>query len=75
MGLLPPDSRQTIRTSKEGRGKFGRVLGNFPVGDTTVSQTLIDERLAVAYHGQSKDDVEKEHLANRAYLQSKGAIK
>ena len=74
MELLPQDSVQTMRTSKEGRGKFGRVLGNFPVGDTTVSQILIAERLAVAYHGQSKDDVEKEHLANRAYLKSQGAL-
>ena len=72
--MLPVGSVQTIRTSKEKRGKFGRVLGDFPVGETTVCQTLIDECLAVAYHGQSKEDVRKKHLENRAYLQSIGAL-
>ena len=30
---------------------------------------LIDEHHAVAYHGQSKDDIEAEHLENRKKVQ------
>tara|TARA_R100000655_G_scaffold108842_1_gene161729 strand:+ start:1252 stop:1671 length:420 start_codon:yes stop_codon:yes gene_type:complete len=53
---------------KDSRGKFGRVLGTIWVDGLNVNQALIDNHLAVAYFGQSKKDVEKEHLANRQKL-------
>ena len=53
---------------KDSRGKFGRVLGTIWVDGLNVNQALIDNYLAVAYFGQSKKDVEKEHLANRQKL-------
>ena len=71
-GLLPVGHVTTITTSKDGRGKFGRILGDFVV-DTepgTLAETLIAERLAVAYHGQSKDDIAAEHLANYDYREA-----
>ena len=40
----------------------------------TVNNVMIRERLAVAYHGQSKDDIADEQLANRAYLYEVGLI-
>jgi len=66
----------TMRTHKDAKGKFGRILGEFIVYDTetdawvTVNQLMIDKHLAVEYHGQSKDDIEGEHLKNRELLES-----
>ena len=62
---LPIGSIQVLRTRKDGKGKYGRVLGEFVVEDTTLNQLLIDTHNAVAYFGQSKDDIEEEHIRNR----------
>ena len=64
---LPLGSSQTLRTRKDdSRGKFGRILGEFELkDDLTINQLLIDTHNAVAYHGQSKEDIEEEHLENR----------
>ena len=62
---LPVGSTQVLRTKKDGVGKYGRILGEFIIDDTTVNQLLIDTHNAVAYFGQSKDDIEEEHLRNR----------
>jgi micrococcal nuclease len=63
---LPKGSTQVLRTHKDGVGKYGRILGEFLVDDsTTVNQLLIDKHHAVAYFGQSKDAIEEEHLKNR----------
>lgn len=70
--------RCVIRTRKDGKGKYGRILGEFLVYDhktdrqMTINDIMIREHLAVAYHGQSKDDVEDEHLRNRELILEKG---
>ena len=46
-----------LRTSKEGKGKFGRILGNLWVNDECVNQKLIDENHARPYFGGSKNEV------------------
>lgn len=56
------------------KGKFGRVLGDFRVGGKTVSQILIEEGHAVAYNGESKDDVQAQHMANRQRLIGEGKV-
>ena len=53
---------------KDSRGKYGRVLGNIIVDGVNINQVMIDNYLAVAYFGQSKDDIETEHLVNRQKL-------
>jgi endonuclease YncB( thermonuclease family) len=53
---------------KDSRGKYGRVLGNVVVDGVNINEALIKNFLAVAYFGQSKDDVEAEHLVNREKL-------
>lgn len=64
----------TLRTKKDGRGKFGRILGEFVVYDPatdayrSVNEMLVESHHAVAYHGQSKKDIEEEHLKNRTYF-------
>ena len=62
------DSRLVLRTRKDGKGKYGRILGEFVVEDTTLNQLLIDTHNAVAYYGQSKEDIAEEHLRNRDRL-------
>lgn len=72
---LPVGSTQTLKTFKDGTGKFGRILGDFIIeGDKTLIEKMIDEGVGAAYHGQSKDDIEQQHLANRERLISEGHI-
>ena len=72
--FLPVGSMQTLRTQKDDKGKFGRILGEFIVYDAqtdawrTLSQIMIDQHYGVEYHGQSKQDIEEEHLRNRELL-------
>ena len=53
---------------KDSRGKFGRVIATVVVDGIDINQTMIDKHLAVAYFGQSKKDIEDEHLVNRTKL-------
>ena len=57
---------------KDSRGKYGRVLGNVVVDGVNINEAMIENSLAVAYFGQSKDDVEAEHLINREKLIEQG---
>ena len=58
----------TLKTQKDAEGKFGRILGELWYGDVNINQLMIDEHHAVAYHGQSKDEIVSEHLHNRTML-------
>ena len=53
---------------KDSKGKFGRVLGDVVVDGVNINQSMIKDHHAVAYFGQSKQDVEKEHKENRSKL-------
>tara|TARA_B100001996_G_C18526713_1_gene541368 strand:+ start:463 stop:864 length:402 start_codon:yes stop_codon:yes gene_type:complete len=55
----------TIKTHKDAKGKFGRILGEIWTFDTNINKKMIEEHHAVEYHGQSKDDIEAEHIKNR----------
>jgi micrococcal nuclease len=62
-------SKVVIETKlKDSKGKFGRVLGNVIVDGKNINQAMIENYLAVAYFGQSKDDIEESHLINRKKL-------
>ena len=56
------------------KGKFGRVLGDFRFGGRTVSEILIEEGHAVAYSGQSKDEIKDAHMKNRQRLIAEGKV-
>ena len=62
------------KNGEDMKGKFGRILGDFKVGDKTVTEILIEEGHAVKYHGQNKADVEVAHLANRNRLMTEGVV-
>lgn len=55
-------------------GKFGRILGDFILGEKTVCQILVEEGYAVAYYGQDKHEIELAHLANRNRFMIEGIV-
>lgn len=72
---LPEGSKQVLRTHKDKVGKYGRVLGEFVIYDsladrqTTINQFMIDHKIGVEYSGKSKDEIVKQHIENRKYLE------
>ena len=56
------------------KGKFGRILGDFIVGDKMVTEIMINEGHAVKYWGQNKADVERGHMSNRNKLMNEGKV-
>ena len=70
---LPIGSDQVLQTFKDDTGKFGRILGDFIIDDgISLVEAMIHNRLGVAYHGQSKEDIAEAHLDNRTYLTQLG---
>ena len=65
---------QVDKSGEDMKGKFGRILGDFVVGESTVTQILISEGHAVAYFGGSKDDVQEQHKKNRERLIAEGIV-
>ena len=61
-----------LGTRLDKKGKFGRILGEFFVLDgeekSNINQELITNHHAVAYHGQSKKEIEEAHLVNRTFF-------
>ena len=57
---------------KDSKGKYGRVLGSIVVDDLDINQAMVEQNLAVKYFGQSKADVEAEHMLNRQKLIDSG---
>jgi micrococcal nuclease len=69
------DSWVTIETHVgDEKGKFGRILANIWLEETNINQWLIDNKYAVAYFGQSKDDIEQAHMTNRQILQERNEV-
>ena len=63
------------RKGEDMKGKFGRILGDFRVGDgRKVTDILIEEGHAVAYFGGNKDEVQAKHLVNRTKLLREAVI-
>ena len=75
LGMCPVGS--TINFHSHGKGKFGRILGEiYEVDDNVVSinKKMCNEAYAVPYFGQSKEDIEELHAANRDILIEKGVL-
>ena len=70
---------------KDSRGKFGRILGELWINCTTtgdkwngwtnVNKWMCEHGYAVGYHGQNKDDVLVQHMANRKLLEERDGVK
>jgi len=66
---IPVGSTQTLVTVKDGKGKYGRILGQFKMEDGSIlNEKMISEHHAVAYHGQSKEEIAEGHIANREFV-------
>ena len=57
---------------KDSKGKFGRVLASVVVDEININQQMVTNHLAVRYEGQSKKDIQLEHLKNRDILIQRG---
>lgn len=64
----------TLKTSKDATGKYGRILGEIwrtsNYSHQSINQFMIDKHHAVAYYGQSKQDIAEQHLLNRQHVQT-----
>ena len=68
-----------LKTHKDATGKFGRILGELLYIDendlkVNINNLMIEKAHAVAYHGQSKDDIAQQHLLNREILRENGSV-
>ena len=66
---------QVSKNGEDLKGKFGRILGDFVAGDSTVTKILIDEGYCVPYFGGSKEELTEMHMANRERLVKEGKVK
>jgi len=62
-----------LRTQlKDSKGKFGRVLASVIVDGIDINQSMVTNHMAVRYEGQSKKNIQLEHLKNRDILIQRG---
>ena len=57
---------------KDSKGKFGRVLASVIVDGIDINQSMVTNHMAVRYEGQSKKNIQLEHLKNRDILIQRG---
>ena len=57
-----------LKTFKDGKGKYGRILGELWYNDVNINQRMIEEHHAVKYYGQSKKEIAEQHIANRKWV-------
>lgn len=70
-GMLD-DTQIILKTHKDDKGKFGRILGELwrtsNYADKSINEYMIEKHHAVRYMGQSKDDIAEEHIRNREHV-------
>ena len=73
-GIL--EAAESIELVSHDKGKFGRILGELFIGDSSysINQQMIDEHHAVAYTGGNKEETEAGHMANREILIEQGVV-
>ena len=76
LGATPILKTQVGKGGEDMKGKFGRILGDFLTEDgKKCGELLVKEGHAVKYTGGAKEDVEKQHMKNRARLIKEGKVK
>ena len=84
-GLLAKEKLQTLlatgkvlKTYKDAKGKFGRILADVIVYHSAedrwcgATEIMIAQGYGVKYEGQSKEEIQEAHLANRKKLTEQG---
>jgi micrococcal nuclease len=77
--LLPVGEKFVLLTQLDRRGdvatgKFGRILGDFKIGESTFTEIMLAEGHAVPYSGGSKEELEAMMMANREKLLESGVV-
>ena len=71
-GMLDDEGGIILKTHKDKTGKFGRILGELwrttNYADQSINNYMIDKHHAVMYLGQSKDDIQEQHIKNREFV-------
>ena len=71
-GMLDDDGGIKLKTHKDKTGKFGRILGELwrttNYADQSINNYMIDKHHAVMYLGQSKEDIQEQHIKNREFV-------
>ena len=57
-----------LKTYKDGKGKYGRILGELWYADVNINQKMVEEHHAVEYYGQSKEEIAEQHIKNREFV-------
>lgn len=66
---------QIAKDGEDMKGKFGRILGDFVAEDgRLVTDIMIEEGHCVPYFGGSKEEIEAQHMVNRARLIAEGKV-
>ena len=70
-GMLDDEGGVVLKTHKDAEGKFGRILGELwrttDYADKSINDYMVEKRHAVAYFGQSKDEIQEQHIKNREF--------
>ena len=65
-GMLDDEGGIILKTHKDKTGKFGRILGELwrttNYADQSINNYMIDKHHAVMYLGQSKEDIQEQHI-------------
>ena len=72
IGMLDDEGGIVLKTRKDIEGNYGRILGELwrttDFADKSINDYMIEKHHAVAYHGQSKESIEEEHIKNREFI-------
>jgi len=70
--MLDDEGGIILKTHKDKTGKFGRILGELwrttNYADQSINNYMIDKHHAVMYLGQSKEDIQEQHIKNREFV-------
>lgn len=68
---LPEGSTHVLKTFKDDTGKYGRIIGDFLLDNTTLTEKLLAEHLAIPY---GAEDAEELHRENQRILIESGKV-
>jgi len=78
---MPVGSHQILKTEidksgEDKKGKFGRILGDFLMGEknTRLTEMMMKAGHAVPYFGGSKEELVEMHMKNRKKLIKEGVV-
>lgn len=69
-----PEGQRAVLLSREWRRNdpFGRILGDFVAGDSTLTALLLENHHAVPWDSNNREGMEQQHVQNRQLLTEAG---